>query len=701
MLRNLSVRAKLLVLVVVPLLVLVGAAVVLDVQRSSAARETRDVARFAASSDEGSSFVVALQRERLLSLQLLAGSDAVTAEELATARTRTDAAETALDAAVGEAGEGATAAAATGVRELAVPLRRVRATVTRGETTAAQTLAAYSALVDGYTGTVQTVADGSADRDLARGQGAFAALLEQHEAASREQAAGLLVLRGLGTPELTQTRVAAIAQQDAAGRQARSRLSGDLAASVDTILGAADATGARARVAGARADFAAAGTGTPALDPEAWLTSSSSLVASLSAATAVVADDVAADGEEQAGAAVRSAVLFALGSLLVLALVALLGWALVRDVGGRLRRVTAAATRVREDLPALVERASTGDTGDTGDPVPAGSVLATGGGSDEVGRLGAVVDDLQATALRVAREQAALRRSIAETFVNVARRDQTLLARQLAFLDQLERTETDPDTLEDLFTLDHLATRMRRNAESLLVLAGINTGRRLRRALPLSDVIRTAAGEIEHYDRIDLSLRVDPPVTGHLALTVAHLVAELLENATSFSDPGSRVVVSTSEDARGVVVEIADSGLGMDPDEIEHAQQRISGGRASEFVGAQRLGFFVVGRLAGRLDIDVHFDSVEGEGTTVTLVLSPAHFVPGSVSAGQPELRALDAAPFPADPPPALESPAPGGPAPRPAAAPGAPSTLPRRSPAAVVGVPDPLAAAGLGDALS
>ena len=291
-----------------------------------------------------------------------------------------------------------------------------------------------------------------------------------------------------------------------------------------------------------------------------------------------------------------------------------------------LRSLTEAATTVRDALPALVEQAhGPGHGPDVELPdIPVDS-------DDEVGRLARAFNAVNATTLEVAREQAALRGSIAAMFVNVARRDQVLLSRQLAFIDQLERTEENPQTLENLFRLDHLATRMRRNAESLLVLAGIDTGRRLRRPLPLSDVVRTASSEIEHYERVDLAMQVDPPLVGHNALAAAHLLAELLENATTFSDPGSRVVVSTASGPRGVVVTIADDGLGMSREELDDANARIADPPVSEVVGAQRLGFYVVGRLARRLEVAVELQAGAVRGTVVRLELPPALFVPGTV----------------------------------------------------------------------
>jgi anti-sigma regulatory factor (Ser/Thr protein kinase) len=225
----------------------------------------------------------------------------------------------------------------------------------------------------------------------------------------------------------------------------------------------------------------------------------------------------------------------------------------------------------------------------------------------------------------VAQEQAALRGSIAEMFVNVARRDQVLLNRQLSFIDSLERTEEDPQALANLFRLDHLATRMRRNAESLLVLAGIDSGRRLRDALPLSDVVRTASSEIEQYDRVELDLQADPHMLGFNALPAAHLLAEVLENATVFSEPETPVVVTTAVAGAFVEVRVADEGLGMSEAELAAANEKIAATSASDALGAQRLGLFVVGRLAQRLGAEVRLrKNTRGSTGTETVVRFPA-----------------------------------------------------------------------------
>lgn len=311
----------------------------------------------------------------------------------------------------------------------------------------------------------------------------------------------------------------------------------------------------------------------------------------------------------------------AVGSALVVAASFALALLIARRIVNPLRRLTTTATAVRQELPRLVERVAL-----PGETVDVAEVQIPVESTDEVGRLAEAFNSVNAATLAIAAEQAALRGSISEMFVNVARRDQVLLNRQLASIDEMERTEDNPDTLTKLFALDHLATRMRRNSESLLVLAGIDTGRRLRRPMPLSDVIRTASSEIELYERVQLELDVDPSMLGHSALTAAHLFAELLENATVFSDPGSPVVVQTGQEGDDYLVRISDSGIGMTAEELVEANNRVVSTAASEILGAQRLGLFVVGRIARRIGARVHIEAGEGQGTVATVTMPKSLF---------------------------------------------------------------------------
>lgn len=327
----------------------------------------------------------------------------------------------------------------------------------------------------------------------------------------------------------------------------------------------------------------------------------------------------------QAGADAQAALVqtvitaIAVAAVVIISIVVAL--TIARTIIGPLRRLTTTATAVRQELPRLVARVAI-----PGETVDVTEVQIPVESRDEIGRLAEAFNGVNAATLDIAGEQAALRGSISEMFVNVARRDQVLLNRQLASIDEMERTEDNPETLTKLFALDHLATRMRRNSESLLVLAGIDTGRRLRRPMPLSDVIRTASSEIELYERVTLELDVDPHMLGHSALSTAHLIAELLENATVFSDPGTAVVVRTAQEGDNYVVEVEDSGIGMTDKELERANERIGSTSASEILGAQRLGLFVVGRIARRVGATVTLSSEEGKGTVARVLLPKAAF---------------------------------------------------------------------------
>jgi hypothetical protein len=209
----------------------------------------------------------------------------------------------------------------------------------------------------------------------------------------------------------------------------------------------------------------------------------------------------------------------------------------------------------------------------------------------------------------------------AAAFAVAARRDISLLNRQLQTLDELERTEADPDTLQQLFLLDNLTMRLRRGAESLLVLAGSPPGRRVREATPASDVVRTASAQIEFYERVRVDLTDDPPLAAVHVVPVAHLLAEILENATAFSPPDAVVDVTGGCDDEALHVVVRDSGLGMTPDELARAESDL-GARDRVVSRTERLGLAVVGRIADRLGITVAMSArSDGPGTVVSVRL--------------------------------------------------------------------------------
>ena len=225
--------------------------------------------------------------------------------------------------------------------------------------------------------------------------------------------------------------------------------------------------------------------------------------------------------------------------------------------------------------------------------------------------------------IRDVTEQAALRKSIGDLLHNLARRSQGLVDRQLELIDELERSEVDPDRLDGLFRMDHLATRMRRNVENLIVLSGVDQRRRWSESVPLRDVVEAAVAEVEEYSRVRVAGIHDLTLAGHAASDVAHLLAELVENATSFSSPTTRVEVSGGPTGNGYVLEIEDHGIGMSDTELAEANRRLAEPLAADVAVSRMMGFHVVGRLAARHGIRVQLRHC-WFGGVAALVLLPA-----------------------------------------------------------------------------
>jgi PAS domain S-box-containing protein len=225
--------------------------------------------------------------------------------------------------------------------------------------------------------------------------------------------------------------------------------------------------------------------------------------------------------------------------------------------------------------------------------------------------------------IRDVTEQAALRKSIGDLLHNLARRSQGLVDRQLELIDELERKEADPDRLDELFRMDHLATRMRRNVENLIVLSGVDQRRRWSASVPLGDVVEAAVAEVEDYSRVQVAGIHDLALAGQAASDVAHLLAELVENATSFSSPTTMVEVSGGPAGNGYVLEIEDHGIGMSDAELDEANRRLAEPLAADVAVSRMMGFHVVGRLAARHGIRVQLRQRWFGGVTA-LVLLPA-----------------------------------------------------------------------------
>ncbi|MEV8034033.1 nitrate- and nitrite sensing domain-containing protein [Streptomyces sp. NPDC086182] len=309
------------------------------------------------------------------------------------------------------------------------------------------------------------------------------------------------------------------------------------------------------------------------------------------------------------------------GVLILLVLgVSLVGaFVVARSMIRSLRRLQDTATRVAQDrLPELVKQLSESDPQDVDTSVESVGVHSR----DEIGQVAAAFDDVHREAVRLAAEQALLRGNVNAMFTNLSRRSQGLIQRQLSLISELESREADPDQLSSLFKLDHLATRMRRNGENLLVLAGEEPGRRWTRPVPLVDVLRAAASEVEQYERIELSSVPTTEVAGRVVNDLVHLLAELLENATSFSSPQTKVKVTghALPDGR-VLIEIHDTGIGLSPEDLAAINERLAAPPTVDVSVSRRMGLFVVGRLSQRHGIRIQLRPSDSGGTTALVML--------------------------------------------------------------------------------
>ncbi|MET9427788.1 nitrate- and nitrite sensing domain-containing protein [Streptomyces sp. NPDC003036] len=332
--------------------------------------------------------------------------------------------------------------------------------------------------------------------------------------------------------------------------------------------------------------------------------------------------------EEQRDAIINGALI-----LLVLGVSLIGAFVVARSMIRSLRRLQDTATKVaQERLPELVKQLSESDPQDVDTSVESVGVHSR----DEIGQVAAAFDDVHREAVRLAAEQALLRGNVNAMFTNLSRRSQGLIQRQLSLISELESREADPDQLSSLFKLDHLATRMRRNGENLLVLAGEEPGRRWTRPVPLVDVLRAAASEVEQYERIELASVPATEVAGRVVNDLVHLLAELLENATSFSSPQTKVRVTghALPDGR-VLVEIHDTGIGLSPEDLAAINERLASPPTVDVSVSRRMGLFVVGRLSLRHGIRIQLRPSDSGGTTA-LVMLPVDVAQGGKLPGKP-----------------------------------------------------------------
>ncbi|GGZ34916.1 sensor histidine kinase [Streptomyces poonensis] len=329
------------------------------------------------------------------------------------------------------------------------------------------------------------------------------------------------------------------------------------------------------------------------------------------------------------------------GAVAVLGLVAVVAALVVSGRIGRGLVVELTALRdnaldiARRQLPQSLMKLRAGEEIDIDAEAPTGPPA-----EDEAEQVATALGTVHRAALHAAAERAELASGITEVIVNLARRSQVLVHRQLALLDTMKRRFEDPEELSDLFRLDHLTTRMRRHAESLIVLSGAAPGRAWRLPVPLTDVVRAAVSELEHCTRVEVRHIAEARITGAAVADLTHLLAELVENAAQFSPPHTRVRITGEPVGNGYALEIEDRGLGMSKESLAEANHRIEQAEDLDLFDSDRLGLFVVSRLASRRGIKVHLRTSPYGGTTAVVLLPTALLLDGT--AGPPPDTAVD-----------------------------------------------------------
>ncbi|MET9295273.1 nitrate- and nitrite sensing domain-containing protein [Streptomyces sp. NPDC003077] len=357
------------------------------------------------------------------------------------------------------------------------------------------------------------------------------------------------------------------------------------------------------------------------ITPEAWFAASSGTFAMYRGIEKDLVDKAVAEAAQISSDARQTTFIDSGIVLAALGIAFVVAGLMARRMSRNMRQLRTAALGIAEQrLPTLVDQLSRTEPGrvDTHiEPIPIGT-------TDEIGEVARAFDKVHSEAVRLAAEQAMLRGNVNAIFTNLSRRNQGLIERQLTLITDLENNEADPDQLEDLFQLDHLATRMRRNGENLLILAGEEPGRRWNEPVPLVDVLRAATSEVEAYERIELDGVPESEIHGNAVTDLVHLLAELLENATTFSSPHTKVRINATRMPDGrVMVEIHDKGIGLTAEDFADINHKLANPPTVDVAVSQRMGLFVVGRLADRHGIRVQLRPSGEQAGTTSLVMLP------------------------------------------------------------------------------
>ncbi len=610
--RTRSIGMTLVGVLLVPLVALVGLwGFVASITLGNALTEHNDNRLAESASRSSSALLAALEQERLATFLWLSSGRRAPVSQLAASR-RAD------DAAIASYERNPAGNLLTG-QALLAQLRKIpslRSAADAGTLTAPNAFAAYSGIVDGvfafYASNRQS--DVSIYRQTLAAIDAGRAL----EQFTRELAlvAGAEVGRGQMSPADGVLFAQAVGDQDLLMSNALTLSDGQVHASLQRLY----SSPLRAKLAALEDRIAGSARG-QALSPatlRAWTPLSKAFLGqSLVVTNANTAPLAAQDAQASNKLFLEAGLAGGLGLLAVLAAVFLMlrfGRTIRKELTGLHDGAEAMAN---ERLPRVIERLRTGDEVD----VAAESPPLAAGKITEIARVADAFSSVQAAAVDAAVGQANLRKGVNQVFLNLSLRNQSLLHRQLGTLDTMERATDDPAALADLFRLDHLTTRMRRHAESLIILSGATPGRGWRDPVPILDVLRAAIAEVEDYVRVEVASESPDSVVGSAVNDVVHLIAELVENATTFSPPNTRVEIRADPVGIGFAVEIEDRGLGLTPTEVADINARLASPPEFDLANSDQLGLFVVGQLAARHGIRVSLRESPFGGTTAIVLL--------------------------------------------------------------------------------
>ncbi|WP_406092116.1 nitrate- and nitrite sensing domain-containing protein [Streptomyces sp. NBC_01013] len=585
---------------------------------------------------QATSLAQALQEERDRSAGPLSNGVPATDFKVTEPRKKTDRAKKAFLTATGDlgdtTGDEALESIHSSVQQIASQLgsiRDIRKQAYAKDSPSLQTVDAYSQLITSLLSLSQDMAQATSSPEMIKRTRALAAFSSAKEYASVQRAIIAAALPGGNDkqPHLDrndqQFGLAAQRKEDAA-RRSFEAIYTTTGKSADELTSTLDEGQPEIKAADTYAKKVldnANGMSTPGARRSYmdWYDQDSTKIQAMKQIEETLLSDMEGKARELRDESQREAIISGALILLVLGVSLVGAFVVARSMIRSLRRLQDTATRVAQDrLPELVKQLSETDPQDVDTSVESVGVHSR----DEIGKVAAAFDDVHREAVRLAAEQALLRGNVNAMFTNLSRRSQGLIQRQLSLISELESREADPDQLSSLFKLDHLATRMRRNGENLLVLAGEEPGRRWTRPVPLVDVLRAAASEVEQYERIELAAVPATEVAGRVVNDLVHLLAELLENATSFSSPQTKVRVTghALPDGR-VLVEIHDTGIGLSPEDLAAINERLASPPTVDVSVSRRMGLFVVGRLSLRHGIRIQLRPSDSGGTTALVML--------------------------------------------------------------------------------